>query len=364
MATVYIPTPLRRLTAGQRQVEASAPTVAALVEELDRRFPGFRAELVDQEGKLHRFVNVYVNDEEIDELQGVDTPLREGDRVAIIPAMAGGALTFTEAQLQRYSRHLILPEIGGRGQRKLLRARVLLIGAGGLGSPAALYLAAAGVGTLGIVEFDTVDPTNLHRQILHGHKDIGRPKIDSARDRLRDVNPDVEVIGHPEAITSENAREIIRQYDIVVNGSDNFATRYLVNDVCFWERKLLVDGSIFKFEGQATVFQPGSGCYRCLFPNPPPAGSVPSCAEAGVLGVLPGIIGCIQATETIKLILGLGEPLIGRLLLFDALAMEFREVRLRRDPECPVCGDHPTITEPIDYVQFCGAPNHEAALIG
>jgi adenylyltransferase/sulfurtransferase len=273
--------------------------------------------------------------------------------------MAGGTATrrpFTPQQAGRYARHIILPEIGGVGQRKLLNAKVVMIGAGGLGSPTALYLAAAGVGTLGIVDFDEVDLSNLHRQILHGHANIGRPKVESARDRLADVNPDVNVVAHPVPISSDNAFEILGQYDIVVNGSDNFATRYLVNDACYLLGKPLVDGSIFRFEGQATVYQPGQGCYRCLFPAPPPPGAVPSCAEAGVLGVLPGMIGVIQAIETVKLILNLGDSLVNRLLLFDALAMEFREVKIRRDPECPLCGDNPTISELIDYEAFCGGP--------
>jgi molybdopterin/thiamine biosynthesis adenylyltransferase len=274
--------------------------------------------------------------------------------------MAGGATAtrsrFTPEQEVRYSRHIILPEIGGVGQRKLLNAKVVLIGAGGLGSPTALYLAAAGVGTMGIVDFDTVDLSNLHRQIIHGHANIGKPKVESAASQLHDINPDVKVVAHTEALTSENAMEILGQYDIIVNGSDNFATRYLVNDAAYLLKKPLVDGSIFRFEGQATVFMPEKGCYRCLFPSPPPPGAVPSCAEAGVLGALPGMIGVIQATETVKLILELGEPLVNRLLLYDALAMEFREVKIRRDPECPLCGDNPTIKELIDYEAFCGGP--------
>ncbi len=268
---------------------------------------------------------------------------------------------FSAEQLARYSRHILLPEVGGAGQRKLLAARVLLIGAGGLGSPAALYLAAAGVGTLGIVDYDNVELSNLQRQILHRVSSIGRPKVDSAQETLAGINPEVKVVPHRVVLSSENAREIVRQYDIVVNGCDNFPTRYLLNDTCVLEAKPLVDGSIYRFEGQATVFLPGKGCYRCLFPSPPPPGLVPTCAEAGVLGVLPGIIGCIQAAETIKLILGLGEPLAGRLLLFDALSMDFREVQLRRDPRCPVCGDHPTVTELIDYDEFCGSPTHLGA---
>ena len=271
-----------------------------------------------------------------------------------------GAQTLSFDQIRRYQRQIIMPEVGSIGQRKLLNAKVLQIGAGGLGSPAAIYLAAAGVGTLGLVDFDVVDMSNLHRQILHGHKDVGRPKIESAADTLRDINPDVEVVGFNEPINSENAMRIIEQFDIVVNGSDNFPTRYLVNDACYFLKKPLVDGSIFRFEGQATVYMPGSGCYRCLFPAPPPPGAVPSCAEAGVLGVLPGIIGSIQAIETIKLILGEGAPLINRLLIFDSLDMEFREVKLRRDPNCPVCGDEPTVTELIDYEAFCGGPGASA----
>jgi len=271
-----------------------------------------------------------------------------------------GARTLSFDQIRRYQRQIIMPEVGSVGQRKLLEARVLLIGAGGLGSPAALYLAAAGVGTLGLVDFDVVDISNLHRQLLHGHKDLGRPKVESAADRLQDVNPDVRVVGFNAPITSENALEIIEQFDIVVDGSDNFPARYLVNDACYFLRKPLVDGGIFRFEGQATVYLPGKGCYRCLYPAPPPPGAVPSCAEAGVLGVLPGVIGSIQAVETIKLILDQGSTLVNRLLLFDSLAMEFREVRLRRDPDCPVCGDEPTITELIDYEAFCGGPGASA----
>lgn len=266
---------------------------------------------------------------------------------------------FTPEQARRYSRHIIMPQIGGNGQRKLLDAKVLLIGAGGLGSPTALYLAAAGVGTLGIVDFDEVDLTNLQRQILHRTKDVGRPKVDSATDTINAINPDVKVIQHRIQLTSENALEVLEPYDIIVDGSDNFPTRYLVNDACVMQGKPCVHGSIFLFEGQAATFVPGKGCYRCLYPTPPPPGMVPSCAEAGVLGVLPGIVGSIQAVETIKLILGIGDTLSGRLLLFDALDMEFRQVKVRRNPECPVCGDHPTVTELIDYEEFCGIPHLE-----
>ena len=268
-------------------------------------------------------------------------------------------------QIRRYSRHLILPEVGPEGQKKICATKVLCIGAGGLGSPIAMYLAAAGVGRLGLVDFDTVELSNLQRQILHGTDDVGRPKTQSARDTLRRLNPGVEVVLHQTRITSENALDLIRPYDIVVDGTDNFPTRYLTNDACVLLRKPNVYGSIFRFEGQASVFAPhlGGPCYRCLYPEPPPPGMAPSCAEGGVLGVLPGIIGIIQATEILKLVLGTGTSLIGRLLLFDALGMKFRELKLRRDPECPVCGEHPTITKLIDYLDFCGitpAANHSA----
>jgi sulfur-carrier protein adenylyltransferase/sulfurtransferase len=264
--------------------------------------------------------------------------------------------------IQRYHRHLIIPEVGSVGQRKLKAAKVLLIGAGGLGSPASLYLAAAGVGTLGLVDFDVVDVSNLQRQILHSTSWIGKSKIESGKSRIGDLNPLVEVIGHEEPLTSENAMRVFEPYDIIVNGCDNFPTRYLANDAAVLLNKPLVDGSIFRFEGQATVYMPGQGCYRCLYPAPPPPGAVPSCAEAGVLGVLPGMIGVIQAIEVVKLILGIGDSLQGRLLLFDALDMKFREVRVRRDPECPVCGDHPTIHELIDYEEFCGMPHRESSV--
>jgi adenylyltransferase/sulfurtransferase len=263
---------------------------------------------------------------------------------------------FTEEQLLRYSRHIILPKVGGAGQRKLLDAKVLCVGAGGLGSPVAMYLAAAGVGTLGLVDFDRVDLTNLQRQLLHDTDDVGRPKVDSAAERLSGINPDITVETHNLVLSSENALDILGRYDIVVDGTDNFPVRYLVNDATQILGRPLVYGSIYQFDGQATVFMPGpeTPCYRCLFPEPPPPGTVPSCAEGGVFGVLPGIVGAIQATEAIKLITGAGEPLVGRLLLFDALEMDFTTVNLRWDPDCPVCGKNPTITELIDYDAFCG----------
>jgi adenylyltransferase/sulfurtransferase len=259
-------------------------------------------------------------------------------------------------QIRRYSRHLILPEIGVEGQKKICSASVLCVGAGGLGSPVLLYLAAAGIGRLGIVDFDAVDFSNLQRQVIHGTEDVGRPKTESAREALHDINPEIDVVLHETRLTSQNALEILPPYDIVVDGTDNFPTRYLTNDACVLLRKPNVYGSIFRFEGQASVFAPhlGAPCYRCLYPEPPPPGLVPSCAEGGVLGVLPGLIGLIQATEILKLAAGLGSPLLNRLLLFNALEMKFRELKLRRDPQCPVCGEHPTITELIDYENFCG----------
>jgi sulfur-carrier protein adenylyltransferase/sulfurtransferase len=279
-------------------------------------------------------------------------------------------LVLNDEQRIRYSRHTMLNDVGEAGQIKLLESKVLLIGAGGLGSPAAMYLAAAGVGTLGIVDFDTVDVSNLQRQLLHGTKDVGRPKVESAAARIKDINPDVKVIGYREPITSHNALEIIKNYDIVLNGSDNFPTRYLVNDACQFLGKSLVDASIFMFEGQVSIYQPrneatgdeGGPCYRCLYPDPPPPGEVPSCAEAGVLGVLPGIVGSMQAIEAIKLILGIGEPLIGRLMMIDTLDMTFRTLKIQRNPDCPVCGEHPTVTHLIDYEQFCGLPSLNGAV--
>lgn len=271
-------------------------------------------------------------------------------------------ISFSNDEIARYSRHLIMPEVTLEGQKRLKAAKVLCIGTGGLGSPIALYLAAAGVGTLGLVDFDVVDYSNLQRQILHGTKDVGRKKLNSARDRIKEVNPNVQVVLHDAMFTSANAIEIVEQYDIVIDGTDNFPTRYLSNDVCVFLKKPNIYGSIFRFDGQCTVFAPhlGGPCYRCLYPEPPPPGMVPSCAEGGVLGVLPGVIGVMQAIEAIKLIVGIGDPLIGRLVHFDALKMQFREFKVRKDPKCPVCSENPTITELIDYEVFCGIPQAAA----
>jgi molybdopterin/thiamine biosynthesis adenylyltransferase/rhodanese-related sulfurtransferase len=307
-------------------------------------------------------VNLYLNDTDIRQLESTATPVREGDVLTIVPSIAGGSPAteamlpkLSHAEVLRYSRHLLLPEVGLEGQRKLKAARVLTIGAGGLGSPLSLYLAAAGVGTIGVVDFDVVDLTNLQRQIVHGTSTLGHSKLESAKARLTDLNPNVNVIGHEGRLSSENALDIIRDYDIVVDGTDNFPTRYLVNDACVLLGKPNVYGSIFRFEGQASLFYAKEGpCYRCLYSEPPPPGLVPSCAEGGVLGVLPGIIGSIQALEAIKWIIGAGDSLVGRLVLFDALRLKFRELKLRKDPNCPICGEHPTIHELIDYQAFCG----------
>lgn len=272
-------------------------------------------------------------------------------------------LALSQEEVRRYSRHLIMPEIGMRGQKKLKAAGVLIIGAGGLGSPLAMYLAAAGIGRLGLVDYDVVDHTNLQRQLLYGTEDVGKPKLAAAADRIRSINPHVQVDTFHEPLTSANALRILAPYDVIIDGTDNFPTRYLVNDACVLLGKPNVYGSIFRFEGQVSVFHAAEGpCYRCLYPEPPPPGLVPSCAEGGVLGVLPGIVGTLQALEAIKLIVGVGEPLIGRLLLFDALPMQFTELKLRKNPRCRVCGEHPTVTELIDYEQFCGAPAHDRSL--
>ncbi len=360
--TVSIPTPLRTFTGGHDAVELSGTTVGEVLDGLLTTHAGLKRHLMQDDGRLRTFVNLYLNDTDIRQLKSIATPVSEGDVLTIVPSIAGGRPAvetelpkLAHAEVLRYSRHLLLPEVGVEGQRKLKAARVLTIGAGGLGSPLSLYLAAAGVGTIGIVDFDVVDLTNLQRQIVHGTSTLGTPKLESAKARLTDLNPNVNVETHEARLTSENALDIIREYDIVVDGTDNFPTRYLVNDACVLLGKPNVYGSIFRFEGQASVFYAKEGpCYRCLYSEPPPPGLVPSCAEGGVLGVLPGIIGSIQALETIKLIIGAGDSLIGRLVLFDALKLRFRELKLRKDPDCPICGRNPTIHELIDYEAFCG----------
>ncbi|HEX7879395.1 MAG TPA: molybdopterin-synthase adenylyltransferase MoeB [Candidatus Eisenbacteria bacterium] len=387
---IHIPTPLRPYAGGVDRVSVDAVTVDEALARLTATHPGLKKHLFNDEGRLRSFVNVYVNDEDIRHLSGGATPIKPGDELTIVPSIAGGAaptpaaadprstevptsgrladiparaaaVTLSNDEIHRYSRHLIMPEVTMAGQKKLKAASVLMIGAGGLGSPLGLYLTAAGVGRLGIVDFDVVDATNLQRQIVHGTSSLGKPKLESAKARLGDLNPNIRIDTYEAALTSENALELFREYDIVVDGTDNFPTRYLVNDACVLLEKPNVYGSIFRFDGQASVFWAEKGpCYRCLYPEPPPPGLVPSCAEGGVLGILPGIIGVIQATETVKLILGAGTSLVGRLLLFDALRMSFRELKLKKNPDCPICGPNRTIHELIDYQQFCGITPHEA----
>src|SRR5437867_7791656 len=366
--TSHIPTPLRQFVGNADSLSIEGRTVGEALQRLTALYPDLRKHLYTEEGKLRSFINVYVNDEDVRYLERGKTELKESDEVRIIPSIAGGKTAvakgteLSQSEIMRYSRHLIMPEVGMEGQLKLKAARVLTIGAGGLGSPLALYLTAAGVGKIGIVDFDVVDVTNLQRQILHSTETVGRPKLESARDRLKALNPDVQMELYDAKLTSENALDILKDYDIVADGTDNFPTRYLVNDACVLLDKPNVYGSIFRFEGQASVFDARRGpCYRCLYPDPPPPGMVPSCAEGGVLGVLPGVIGVLQGIETLKLLLGTGESLIGRLLLFDALAMRFRELKLRKDPDCPVCGAHRTIHQLIDYEQFCGLSSAEEA---
>ncbi len=371
--TINIPTALRQFTGGSSRVEVEASTAGEALDRLTSRHADLRRHLYDDKNALRSFVNVYLNDEDVRHQSGGETPVKDGDTLMIVPAIAGGVSaeitgeaeiasplpSLSNEEIARYSRHLIMPEVGLEGQQRLKAASVLMIGTGGLGAPVGMYLAAAGVGRIGIVDFDVVEASNLQRQIIHGTADIGRPKIESARDRLRDINPHIEIETHETRLTSQNALGLFANYDIVVDGTDNFPTRYLVNDACVLSHKPNVYGSIFRFEGQASVFWPdapngGGACYRCLYPEPPPPGLVPSCAEGGVLGVLPGIVGAIQANETVKLILGATGTLVNRLLLFDAWQMKFREFKLRKDPNCPVCSDKATIKELIDYEEFCG----------
>ena len=375
MAKIFIPTPLRIYADNQTAVDVDGSTVGDALRNLVQKHPELQQHLYDDKGELRQFVNVYRNDDDIRYLDREDTDLSDGDELSIVPSIAGGATAVATArgparvaeaaadsqlssdEIQRYSRHLTLPSFGMDGQKKLKAASVLLVGAGGLGSPLALYLAAAGVGKLGIVDFDVVDETNLHRQVIHGTKDVGRKKLDSAKERIKDVNPFVEVETYETALTSENALDILKNYDVVADGTDNFPTRYLVNDACVMLGIPNVYASIFQFEGQVSVFGTEEGpCYRCVYEEPPPPGLVPSCAEGGVLGVLPGLVGTLQATEVIKMLTGIGEPLIGRLLMVDALDMQFRTLKIRKNPDCPVCGEHPTQTGLIDYQAFCGIP--------
>ena len=363
--TIMIPTALRQFTGGTSRLEVEATTVGEALQRLTSQHGELKRHLYNDKDALRSFVNVYINDEDIRHHKGVETSVKEGDQLMIVPAIAGGVTTEKEVtqklpelsndEISRYSRHLIMPEVGLQGQRRLKAASVLMIGTGGLGAPLGMYLAAAGVGRLGLVDFDVVDASNLQRQIIHGTKDVGRRKVESARDRLSDINPHIEIETHETRLTSQNALSLFKNYDVIVDGTDNFPTRYLVNDACVLLKKPNVYGSIFRFEGQASVFWAERGpCYRCLYPEPPPPGLVPSCAEGGVLGVLPGIIGAIQANETIKIILQAEDILVNRLLIFDAWQMKFRELKLQKDPNCPSCGENPTIKGLIDYEEFCG----------
>ncbi|MFL6450860.1 MAG: molybdopterin-synthase adenylyltransferase MoeB [Bryobacteraceae bacterium] len=363
MAKILIPTALRQFTEQSDSVEVMGATVGEALQDLTTKYPNIKTNLFNDQGKLRSFVNVYVNDEDIRFMDKDETELEGTETISIVPSIAGGAVGVAEPEtaalsndeIARYSRHLILPEVGMEGQLKLKQAKVLMIGAGGLGAPLGMYLAAAGIGRIGVVDFDVVDASNLQRQIIHGTSDLGRKKLDSAADTMKNINPHLTVDKFDTALSSENALEIFKNYDVVVDGTDNFPTRYLVNDACVLSKKPNVYGSIFRFEGQATVFAYEDGpCYRCLYPEPPPPGLVPSCAEGGVLGILPGLIGVVQATEAVKIILGIGHTLKNRLLLYDALGMKFRELKLRKDPDCPVCGQHPTVTKLIDYQEFCG----------
>lgn len=370
-ATVRIPAPLRPFAGGSTEVPLDGSTVGGVVRLLADRYPNLRRHLFTAGGELRNFVTLYLNDRDVRYLRRGETELTDGDVVSIVPAISGGSsgpvrvatphapkpatLPLNREELIRYSRHLLLPEVGLAGQKKLISSKVLVVGAGGLGSPAALFLAAAGVGRIGLVDFDRVEASNLQRQILYSTPDIGRPKLAAATERILGLNPGVRVDAHAERLTSANALDILAPYDVVIDGTDNFPTRYLVNDACVLLGKPNVYGSVYRFEGQASVFDARQGpCYRCLFPEPPPPDLVPSCGEAGVLGVLPGLMGTVQATETLKLLLEVGEPLLGRLLLFDALEMRFREVQLRKNPECVVCSPHATQKGLIDYAAFCG----------
>ncbi len=365
MVKVMIPTALRNYVSNQESIEVQGQTVGDVIDKLVDAHQALKRHLFNEEGKLRNFVNVYVNEDDIRYMKDTKTPVKDGDIVTIVPAIAGGvvrlqegpakSVDLTQEEIRRYGRHLIMPEVAMEGQRKLKASKVLLIGTGGLGSPLSLYLAAAGVGRIGLVDFDQVDHSNLQRQIIYSVQDVGRPKLEAAKDRILELNPNTQLDTYETRLTSENAMKILGEYDVVVDGTDNFPTRYLVNDACVLLGKPNVYGSIFRFEGQVSVFDAKHGpCYRCLYHEPPPPGLVPSCAEGGVLGILPGIIGTLQATETIKILLGKGDTLVGRLLLFDALKMQFRELKLQKDPNCPICGANPTIHSLIDYEAFCG----------
>ncbi|MFQ6012387.1 MAG: molybdopterin-synthase adenylyltransferase MoeB [Thermoplasmata archaeon] len=372
--TVRIPTPLRQYVEDRDSLDVEGGTVQELLDGLIERYRPLKRYLLGDDGKLRNFVNVYVNDQDIRYLEREATSVAKGDTVIIVPSVAGGVfpnvtlgprpsvpLGLSQEEIKRYSRHLILPEVGLEGQEKLRRSSALIVGVGGLGAPLGMYLTAAGIGRLGLVDFDAVEESNLQRQVLFDTNDLTRPKLKAAQDRLEALNPGVQVDTHEVRLTSDNALEILGDYDVIIDGTDNFPTRYLVNDASVLLGKPNVYGSIFRFEGQVSVFDAAKGpCYRCLYREPPPPGLVPSCAEGGVLGVLPGVVGSLQAVEALKVLLGKGDTLVGRLLLFDAMRMSFRELRLRKDPACPVCGENPTVTELIDYEAFCGVTEENA----
>ncbi len=361
--SIIVPSALRQYTENKDTIDLSGQSVGEVLEQLTNQYPLLRKHLYSDEGNLRNFVNIYINEDDIRTQQKTDTPIKEGDVISIVPSVAGGntveapaaEIELNSDEIRRYSRHILMPEIGIEGQKKLKQASALVVGLGGLGSPLSMYLAAAGIGRLGLVDNDVVDHTNLQRQVIYSSDQVGESKLASAKTRLAGINPHIQIDTHETFLTAENAMEISSSYDMIIDGTDNFATRYLVNDVSVLLGKPNVHGSIFRFDGQVSVFDAQRGpCYRCLYPEPPPPGMVPSCAEGGVLGILPGIIGMIQATEAIKLALGTGDPLIGRLLIFDALRMKFRELKLNKDPHCPICGENPAIKELIDYEAFCG----------
>jgi len=361
--SIIIPGALRQYTDNNDNIELDGNTVAEILRELTNQYPDLSKHLFSDDGALRNFVNIFINEDNIRTKQNVDTQITEGDVISIVPSVAGGnnivdsttEVDLSSEEIRRYSRHILMPELGVEGQKKLKQASVLLVGLGGLGSPLAMYLAAAGIGRIGLVDHDVVDDTNLQRQIIYSNDQVGQSKLASAKERLQGINPHIQIDSYDTFLTSSNAIEICKPYDMIIDGTDNFSTRYLVNDVSVLLGKPNVHGSIFRFDGQVSVFDAKHGpCYRCLYPEPPPPGMVPSCAEGGVLGILPGIIGMIQATEAIKIALGIGDVLIGRLLIYDALRMKFRELKLDKDPQCPVCGDNPEIKELIDYDAFCG----------
>jgi adenylyltransferase/sulfurtransferase len=367
MVTVKIPAPLRSETDDNAEITVEADTLQEAVAAAIEAYPGLEKHLVDDDGDLNRFVNFFKNGTNVRELEGPDTGLDEDDEVLVLPAVAGGDPTnpshlpnLSQEELRFYGRHLILPQVGREGQQELKSSSAIVVGAGGLGAPTLLYLAAAGVGRIGIVDPDVVNASNLHRQILYDYEDEGRKKVEVAKERLEGLNPHIEIETYDTRLTSDNALAILEDYDVVLDGTDNFPTRYLTNDACVLLDKPNVHASIFRFEGQASVFWADEGpCYRCLYPEPPPPGLVPNCAEGGVLGVLPGTLGVLQATEAVKLLLDEGEPLTGRLVLYNAMEGSFDEVDINADPECPVCGDDPEVTELVDYQAFCGITQEE-----